>query len=112
MIRPVALLSALILLGGCGLIPGIGQVEAVSTMGTSKTFSDHIVSIASGKNCSSVRRERGLTYCEEDEPRPPPVSRHCYRTLGSVTCYDRPDPYAGRLQPVEETPAPAVRPSP
>lgn len=112
MIRTVAILSALVLLGGCSFIPGLAQVEAASTMGTSKTMTDHVISVTSGKNCSSVRREKGLTYCEEDQLQPPPTSRHCYRTLGSVTCYDRPDPYEGRYSQVDETPPPAVKPAP
>lgn len=112
MIRAAAILSALAFLGGCSFIPGLAQVEAASTMATSKPLTDHVISVTSGKNCSSVRREKGMTYCEEDELKPAPTNRHCYRTLGSVTCYDRPDPYEGRYSQVEETPAPAVKPAP
>jgi hypothetical protein len=109
--RLIAILSLMVLLGGCGVVPGLGGAEALSAVGTSKTLGDHIVSFTSGKNCSSVRREKGMAYCEEDDAQPPPVSRHCYRTLGSVTCYDRPDPYEGRHQRVEETPPPAIKPT-
>ena len=33
-----------------------------------------------------------LTYCLEDEAVPNP-DIHCYRTLGNVTCYERPHPF-------------------
>ena len=72
-----------------------GQAEILSIMGTEKTISDHIISLSSGKNCSTVRRERGLHYCEEDQPDIKPQV-YCYNTLGRVTCYDRPDPFLNK----------------
>ncbi len=103
--RWVAVACAL-LLSGCGPlastgVPYLGQVEALTVVGTDKTIVDHVVSLTSGKNCSSVRREQGLYYCEEDEPNVKPEV-YCYHTLGSVTCYDRPDPHDGRYQKVGE----------
>ena len=76
--------------GGFNLISG--QAEILSIIGTDKTITDHIVSLSSGKNCSTIRRERGLHYCEEDEPEVKPQV-YCYKTLGRVTCYNKPDPY-------------------
>ena len=86
-------------LNGCGPLtatPGTfnlisGQAELLSIVGTKKTITDHVISLASGKNCSAVRRERGLHYCEEDVPSVKP-NIYCYKTIGRVTCYDRPDP--------------------
>lgn len=40
-----------------------------------------------------VRREKGLSYCVEEEVSPP--ESYCYRTLGEVSCYDRPNPFPG-----------------
>lgn len=84
----LVLVSALAL-SACGvLVPA----EGVSLMGTDKTLGDHVISLSSGKNCSRVRKEQGLTYCEEDMP----LIRqniYCYRDLGGVTCYDRVDPH-------------------
>lgn len=74
-------------------VPFLGQADALTVIGTDKTIVDHVVSINSGKNCSTVRREQGLHYCEEDEPAVNPHV-YCYNTLGRVTCYDRPDPHA------------------
>ncbi len=76
-------------------------LDAGSVMTTDKTLADHVVSWASGKDCSSVRWELGRTYCKEDEPRPV-AHVYCYRTLGDVTCYDRPDPYGNQEQRMGE----------
>ncbi len=93
--RVIAVLGFLVVLGGCAAVPGYAQMESAVVIGTDKTISDHIVSFTSGKNCSTVRKEKGLTYCEEDEPQIKP-NIYCYRTLATVTCYDRPDPNPGR----------------
>lgn len=66
-------------------------VEGVSLLTTEKAVEDHIFSAYSGKDCSAIRVERGETYCREDELNPTPVV-HCYRTLGDVTCYEKPNP--------------------
>lgn len=85
----------LLLLGACSaLYTPIAAVEGISAVGTGKTFSDQVVSYASGKNCSTVRSNSGRTYCEENEPNPT-AKVWCYRTLGKPVCYDRPDPYQG-----------------
>lgn len=70
------------------------QIDAVSVMGSDRTVIDHMVSLSSGKDCSTLRKERGLTYCAEDMPK---VTQelYCYRDLGGVTCYDKPNPYKG-----------------
>lgn len=102
-------LLVLMLLAVCGCtgplagsgIPGLGQADALTVVGTDKTIVDHVVSFSSGKNCSYIRTERGLHYCEEDEPVVNPEV-YCYNTLGSVTCYTRPDPHHGRHQKLGE----------
>jgi|TARA_B110000438_G_C15222775_1_gene397995 hypothetical protein len=88
--RLIALLTLFVLIAGCGAFPGVSQMQGAVVIGTDKTIEDHIMSLSSGKNCSIVRKEKGLTYCEEDEPI---INQNlfCYKTLGSVTCYDRPD---------------------
>ena len=93
--RFIALSAFVVVLGGCSAIPGYAQVQGAFVVGTEKTIEDHVISLSSGKNCSSVRREKGLTYCEEDEP---VIKQNifCYKTLATVTCYDRPDPNPGR----------------
>lgn len=89
------------LVGGCSLVPGVAQVEGAFVVGTDKTIEDHVISFSSGKNCSSVRKEQGLTYCIEDEPH---IKQkiYCYQTLGDITCYDRPDPTGSRQKRVDQ----------
>ena len=74
--------------------------EAISLIGTDKTLVDHVVSVSAGKDCSTVRRERGRTYCVEDETQIR-QNIYCYNTIGRVTCYDRPDPQGSGQQRVD-----------
>lgn len=75
----------------------LGAVDGTVVMGTDKTIIDHGISLASGKDCSSVRLEQGKRYCKEDDPVIRP-DVYCYRTLADVTCYDRPDPSRQQFQ--------------
>ena len=86
---------------GCSVLPVAAPIEGGSVILTDKTMTDHIVSFSSGKNCSVIRQNQGLTYCEEDEIAPV-QGLYCYQTLGSVTCYDRPDPFNGRQKKIGE----------
>lgn len=74
--------------------------SGASLMGSDKTLVDHAVSIGSGKDCSVLRTERGLTYCKEDMPKVR-QNLYCYRDLGGVTCYDRADPFHEGQQRVD-----------
>ena len=98
--RIIAVLALFGLLQACSLVPGVAQAQGAFVIGTDKTIEDHVISMTSGKNCSTIRSERGLTHCVEDEPRVNP-NIYCYKTLGKVTCYDRPDPHKGRHQRVD-----------
>jgi hypothetical protein len=95
MMRRAFFIAALVMLAaisGCSMVPTFAAAEGVSTVLTKKTITDHIVSLASGKNCSTVRVSRGQSYCVEDEINPP-TNVYCYRTLGSVSCYNKRNPY-------------------
>jgi hypothetical protein len=96
-------------------IAGCSELSSLSTaslVGTDKTLVDHAVSLVTGKDCSLVRKEQGLTYCREDEVTPPDSILYCYHTLGEVTCYDRPNPYGGRQQRIGSEPPPPIAPPP
>ena len=99
----------LLLLPGCGIpLAPWALLDGGSVVLTDKTMEDHAVSFGSGKDCSSVRSEQGLTYCKEDEPKFVPPVVNCYRTLGEVSCYDRPDPYQVNQRTVDSAnPPPA-----
>ena len=83
--------AACLLAGGCSMAQPYTAVDGAVVIGSDKTMIDHVISLASGKNCSAVRKERGMTYCKEDEIIPRPEV-YCYRELAAVTCYDKPDP--------------------
>jgi hypothetical protein len=90
---------------GGGTVAPLMALDGATVIMTDKTISDHLISIASGKNCSTVRTELGMHYCEEDEPKGE-AAVYCYRTLGSISCFDRPQDGATL---VEDRAAPIVR---
>lgn len=97
--RIAAIIAFVSLLSACSAIPGVAQVQGAFVVGTDKTIEDHLISYTSGKDCSSIRKEKGLTYCVEDEPKITP-NIYCYKTLATVTCYDRPNPLGGRQRKI------------
>ena len=86
----VALVAALAL-GACAAAVPYGLLEGGSLMATDKGFSDHVMSLASGKDCSVLNKQHGQAYCVEDQKGPDYRDMYCYKTLGKVTCYDRRD---------------------
>ncbi len=95
---------ALFALGGCQALDGAGATMASSTVGglavldavsvinTHKTVDDHIVSMITGKDCSTVRASMGDYYCIEQPGNVPTIVRtsYCYKTLAKVSCYTQP----------------------
>ncbi len=91
---------------GVGALVGIGSIAAIG-----RTPVDAIWSIASGKDCSVVRLEKGLHYCREPDP-PPESQPFCTRSLGRVDCWKDPASLPGtpvgvadgpdRLTPAQE----------
>lgn len=80
------------LLAACEYATPYAMIDGAVIVGTQKTMADHVVSVASGKDCSLVRIERGQTYCKEDEVAGPRPNLYCYRELAGVSCYNEPDP--------------------
>src|SRR5689334_5065891 len=88
----------LLVLAGCdptaaGVTAAVG-VGSVAVIG--RTPVDAVVSLASGRDCSVVRLDRGQSYCRPEEP-PPTPPPYCTRSLGSVDCWRQP-PLAIPLQ--------------
>jgi len=70
--------------------------EAVTVINTDKTIADQVASLVSGKDCSTLRWSDGGVYCREWYVNDPVVpTLYCYRTLGEITCYDRPSSSPG-----------------
>ncbi len=92
--------------------------EAVSWLATDKFLSDHVSSLATGKDCSLSRKLSGegkycMTELEIERANRPVWSvqkTYCYGSLASATCYDRPSPNpADRLIGVYEKPVYPVK---
>ncbi len=64
-----------------------GAAASVAVFG--RTPVDAVWSLASGKDCSVVRLDKGETYCKPPEP-PPPQAPFCTRTLGMAECFADP----------------------
>ena len=98
MTRTALLLACLVGLSGCA---EAGLVFVTANMATvihaDKTIPDFALSGQTKQNCSLLHAAEGEPYCQ-----PPPQDarqaladlaaiRYCYRTLGDIICYDRPD---------------------
>ncbi|MEX0758745.1 MAG: hypothetical protein WD100_04110 [Tistlia sp.] len=93
--RIICLVGLLGLLAGCGpeslITTGLG-IASLKT--TRKTLPDHAIGLVTDQDCSTLRAQRGDAYCltpEEMEARIPAQPEFCYRTIGGIDCYDRPD---------------------
>jgi hypothetical protein len=75
-----------------GAAPTFWVLDVVSVINTQKTIDDHIVSLISGDDCSTVKASMGEPYCQARKPVIPTVLRvsYCYKNLANTTCYDRP----------------------
>lgn len=81
----------LLILAGCdpaslGVTAAVG-VGSVAVIG--RTPVDAAVSLASGRDCSVVRLDRGQSYCRPVEP-PPAPPPYCTPSLGRVDCWREP----------------------
>jgi hypothetical protein len=94
----VAGMAMLPVLGGCaGLsLAGVAATaEVASVVNTDRTLTDHVASNLTGQDCSTVKINTRGQYCVDPNaipPAPPPV--YCYRSLGDITCFNEPNPYA------------------
>ena len=90
--RRLLLPSPLLFLAACdpASLGAAGAAGVGSVVGIGRTPVDAAVSLASGRDCSVVRLDRGQSYCRpvvEPPPAPPP---YCTRSLGRVDCWREP----------------------
>ena len=76
--------------------------DVVSIINTDKTLVDHVVSLSTGQDCSTIRKIDGKSYCKKDPIPEPPL--YCYRSLAAVSCYRTPDPYNTGAQTLDWPP--------
>ena len=69
---------------GAAAAAGVGSVVVIG-----RTPVDAVVSLASGRDCSAVRLDRGQSYCRPEEPPPGPPPYYT-RSLGRVDCWREP----------------------
>lgn len=126
MTRAALILASLIGLSACDSGAGLALAGAglATVVHTQKTPADHALSWAMDENCSILHSANNEPYCQPLPPDPRErladmsASLFCYRTLGNVTCYKRPDQsassqtrinYAHGYAPAEEaTPVAAL----
>ena len=112
-LMPVILIATVVGTSGCAEtaktapsffpFPQAMGLDGAAVLSTGKTISDHIVSFSTGKNCSTVRKNIGQHYCEEDEVGNPDEV-FCYNTLGNVTCYASPAPHGETQRHLGQSP--------
>lgn len=87
----------------------MGGATLVSFIHTDRTVSDHVIGAITDKDCSTLRMvNEGTSLCRDPAMADAQASSktataqmaaansHCYRELGRVSCYDRPNPYSYR----------------
>ncbi|CAO3446954.1 hypothetical protein [Azospirillum largimobile] len=90
----IALAGPVMALAGCTSPLGLAAAGAdvVTLNATKKTIGDHLVSAATGRDCSIISFEQTGDYCPDKVV----IDRsriYCYRTLADVDCHHIPDPY-------------------
>ncbi len=99
MTRVLFVCASLLGLTGCGSDAGLALFAASTAtfIHTDRTVYDHAVSYSTDRDCSILYLANDEAYCKPAEPIENDQiafmssALYCYRTLGGVSCYDRPD---------------------
>ncbi len=99
MTRILVICAGLFGLSACSGDVGLALIAAstASFIHTDKTMVDHAVRYSTDRDCSVLYMANDENYCKPAVPVEPgqvaymSQALYCYRTLGGVTCYDRPD---------------------
>lgn len=66
-------------------------LEVLSVVNTKKTLPDHVATWVTGKDCSTIRAQRGGAWCVDwPAPPAPPQQVYCYASLAKPSCYAQP----------------------
>ncbi|MGH6954280.1 MAG: hypothetical protein ACREGL_08870 [Alphaproteobacteria bacterium] len=101
--------ALLVPLGGCfGMSATVllAGADLASQVNTGKGLHDHVASAAMSEDCSTGRylEDHGQYCVDPDAAAELAAARpalYCYPSLGAVTCYDSPDPYANGARLIE-----------
>ncbi len=95
-LRRLAPLLLMLPLPGCDgpTLVGLGAATVVSLPLTGRAVPDLLVSAATGRDCSIVRLDRGMSYCAAREPAPGSAP-YCTRSLGQTDCWVTRPPMLG-----------------
>jgi len=83
-------------LAGCDAptLVGLGAASVVSLPLTGRGVPDLLVSAVTGRDCSIVRLDRGMSYCAAIAPAPGSAP-YCTRSLGQTDCWVTRPPMLG-----------------
>jgi predicted NAD/FAD-dependent oxidoreductase len=107
-LRPLLWLALLVAigggLGGCVAAAAVAGAEAASVTVFGRGIADIGVSAVTGRDCSTVRLDRGQSYCAPREVLPA-VPVVCTRSLASVKCWVNPEALSATARPLADAPA-------
>ena len=105
------LLMLLVGLSGCAhwVEPtgALAAADIASVVVFGRGIADIGISAISGRDCSIVRLDRGLTYCAARDTAPDP-GPFCTRSLGVVDCWSNPEALPMPQRQVADGPAPTA----
>jgi hypothetical protein len=66
--------------------------DGITLINTHKTIEDHVISLITGMDCSTVRASQGDHYCLESPDAVPVYIRtsYCYKSIAKVSCFSQP----------------------
>ncbi len=67
-------------------------VLAAAAVAACSSTTDQILRQSVGYECNNSESTAGGFVCSQNDDSVASVSRYCYDTLGTVNCFDRPDP--------------------
>ena len=92
--RILSIIAGLMLLTGCEVASTamLAKASTVAFASTDRFLSDHILSMATGEDCSLGNALDDGHACRPHYVAPEAVPIYCYPTIGAVTCYQQPHP--------------------
>ena len=117
MVRLVMAVLVMLMVAGCdpkapvsALLPLDAGVSMLTLPQTKKTPGDHLMSAATGRDCSIIHYEQDGAFCQD----PPKVidrrNLYCIKTLGGVECHERANPYYGGERTLGSPPPRPIEP--